>query len=391
MHTLLAWVVLLFPWFPVSAEAQEPPPLSELVVASQPSEEPVLTAYVALAVDLTAETELWSRNADDPWPPASTAKIITALTVRRLLTLDELVRIEPEDLVDPLIYANAGLQPGDELMVRDLLAAMLVASAGDAARALARVAGTRISGAVPNPVNAFVASMNEEAQRLGLRRSRFLSPDGRDVVGQVTSARDLALATKYFLSDPVLASLITLPQMTLTVSGPSARTITLRNTNQALGWDSVIGGKTGTTVAAGQCLVLVVSRGGNLLVLVLLGSTDRYADARALLTWLDTHYRWVTLSAKSFPALESLRAQGITPALVPTLLLTPEEATRVTLIIERDTSSTGWIAGAVGLRIGNDERMRIPLILSARRGKGTGFGLQEWLNSDYKRSSPRKG
>lgn len=391
MHTLLAWVVLLFPWFPVSAEAQEPPPLSELVVASQPSAEPVLTAYVALAVDLTAEAELWSRNADDPWPPASTAKIITALTVRRLLTLDELVRIEPEDLVDPLIYANAGLQPGDELMVRDLLAAMLVASAGDAARALARVAGTRISGAVPNPVNAFVASMNEEAQRLGLRRSRFLSPDGRDVAGQVTSARDLALATKYLLSDPVLASLITLPQVTLTVSGPSARTITLQNTNQALGWDSVIGGKTGTTVAAGQCLVLVVSRGGTLLVLVLLGSTDRYADARALLTWLDTHYRWVTLSANFFPALESLRAQGITPALVPTLLLTAEEATRVTLIIERDTSSAGWIAGAVGLRIGNDERMRIPLILSARRGKGTGFGLQEWLNSDYRRSSPRKG
>ena len=82
---------------------------------------PQLTARAAIAVDLTNQALLYADNPDAPLPPASTAKIVTALVVAGTLDLDEVVEIQPGDLVDPAVYANMGLAAGDRLTVEGLL------------------------------------------------------------------------------------------------------------------------------------------------------------------------------------------------------------------------------------------------------------------------------
>ncbi|MCX2726432.1 serine hydrolase [Thermomicrobium sp. 4228-Ro] len=322
---------------------------------------PAISARAVLVVDITAGAELLSVDADDPLPPASTTKIITALTVRRFLALDEWVTIREQDLVDPAIYSHAGLLPGDRLTVHDLLAALLVASAGDAAQALARVTGERVSPASDSPLDAFVTAMNQEAVRLGLRHSHFLTPDGRDVPGQVTTARDLAIAAAHLLADPALASIVAATTWEITVEGPNARQLVLLNTNQLAGTPDVVGVKTGTSPAAGQCLVLGVRRGHDTVLVVVLGSVDRYGDVQAILDWMDARFRWITLDGASFPQLAALAERGIVPALAPTVLAPADQLDHLQLEIA-EAPSAARVRGRVRLRFGTVDLVVSPLI-----------------------------
>ncbi len=361
LSLLLVIAVVTGPLVTGSVLAERQPERSSeptLVMADGPR----LTARASYAVDVTHGVELWAARADESLAPASTAKMLTALVVRRILQEDETIRIEPSDLVDPTIYANASLQPGDEVTVRGLLAALLIASAGDAARALARVGGMRLDGNAADPRAVFVAAMNTEARRLGLRTSWFLTPDGRDAPGQGTTARELAIVAAALLTDPLLSSLVATPRFELAIGGVSPRTVTLLNTNELLGWNGVIGVKTGTSLAAGQCLVLALRRGGALVIAVLLGSSDRYTDARQLVSWLDRHYRWIPLDASAFPELAALAGSGIVPAVSPTILVPSAAADQVSIEIERRAGPARWVAGTVRLRNGTEELVAVPLI-----------------------------
>lgn len=322
---------------------------------------PMLTARSAFVADITAGVEIFAANADEPLPPASTTKMVTALTARRYLAPEEWVTIDARDLVDPTVYSNAGLLPGDRLTVRDLLAAMLVASAGDAARALARHAGERIAPHAASPVEAFVTAMNEEAERLGLTRSRFLTPDGRDVPGQLATARDLAVAAAHVLADPVLAPMVAAARWDIAVEGPNARQLVLLNTNQLIAAPDVIGVKTGTSAAAGQCLVLAVRRGHDMVLVVVLGSLDRYRDVETILDWMDAQFRWITLDAATFPELAVLAARGIVPALAPTVLVPTEQLDRVQLVVT-EVPATGRVRGTVRLQFEAVDLVVLPLI-----------------------------
>jgi D-alanyl-D-alanine carboxypeptidase (penicillin-binding protein 5/6) len=131
----MASVLMLALLWPTARAAVVPEVSSRTAPSSayRPAERPTLTARASFAVDITAGVELWAQEADRPLPPASTTKLMTALVVRRWLRPDESITIRSDDLVDPAVYANAGFQPGDRVTVTDLMAAMLIASAGDAA------------------------------------------------------------------------------------------------------------------------------------------------------------------------------------------------------------------------------------------------------------------
>lgn len=360
LSTVLALALVTWATAGVTAAPERSVGVAEST-GTQLTDTPEVTARATFVVDITAGGALWSDNADVPLPPASTTKIITALTARRVFAPDKWVMIEPSDLVDPAIYSNAGLQVGDRLRVRDLLAALLVASAGDAALALARVGGERVATGGETPQAAFVAAMNEEARRIGLRSSYFLTPDGRDVPGQVATARDLAIAAMHLLSDPLLADLVAAPSIEVEIDGPQARKVTLTNTNQLLTASDVIGVKTGTSPAAGQCLVAAVRRGHDIVVLVILGSQDRYRDAHVLLSWLDQHYRWLTLDGSTFPELAVLRRFRIVPALTPTVVVPADRAQEVELDVTYRPAAWGTV-GTVRLRIGIVDLVAVPLV-----------------------------
>jgi D-alanyl-D-alanine carboxypeptidase (penicillin-binding protein 5/6) len=237
---------------------------------------PAVTANSALLVDLDSGQTLFARHPDDPLPPASTAKLMTALIVLQQANLDDVVTIS--QVAAETSGSRMGLTAGETLTVRELLYGLLLPSGNDAAVALAEhVAGSQA---------AFVALMNDQAARLGLTATHFTGPHGMDAEGQTTSAADLLAVARAALEYPVFAQIVATPAAEI---GGMA----LANTNELLGkYPGVDGIKTGTSDAGGECLVASATRRDHRLLAIVLGSQDRYADARTLLDFAGNGWHW---------------------------------------------------------------------------------------------------
>ncbi len=254
---------------------------------------PVVTTPDYAALNLSAKSiELidadtgdvrFERDAEAQRAPASTAKIVTALTALRSARPEDVVTIQDADVVDPALESNMGLKAGDTVTVHDLLVGLFLPSGNDAANALARFTGERLPDDGKPPLQRFIAEMNAEATRLGMTQSHFVNPSGDDADGQVVTAHDLGVAARALLADPALRPIVALPTAEVRVGGPDARVIRLTNTNELVLTTGVYGVKTGTTENAGECLIVAYREAQENVIAVILGSTDRYADARALL------------------------------------------------------------------------------------------------------------
>jgi len=300
---------------------------------------PQLAASAAFAVDLTTGIELYSANADLPLQPASTIKIVTALVAVGILGRDEQITIEETDLVDPTVFSNMGLLPGDVVSVRDLLAGLLIQSGGDAALALARVAGRTLDPNAVDPVARFVVEMNAYADTIGMTQTDIANPIGADdSERQRTTARDLVRATERLLQDWLLAGFVRTPSITVSVGGPNARDVELVTTNALLERDDVFGVKTGSEIVAGQCLITGFWRGDNQIIAVVLGSADRYADTQAMMEDVDARIRWVALGlgTRSAGATEALLAEGLTFKIRRTVMMRPDDAEVLTWEVKPD-------------------------------------------------------
>ncbi len=237
---------------------------------------PTTTAASALVIDLPSGKTLYEKAADEPRPPASTAKLMTALVTIDQAPLTDVVRVTERAAAQE--GSRMGLVAGEELTILDLLHGLLIPSGNDAAVALADyIAGSE---------EDFVGMMNAKAQELGLTSTRFVNSHGLDAPGQLTTATDLAKLARAALENKTLAEIVTL--RTASAAGHS-----LQNTNELLGvYEGADGVKTGTTDEAGECLVATVTRGGRRTLLVELGSTDRYSDARKLFDYTSAAYAW---------------------------------------------------------------------------------------------------
>lgn len=214
-------------------------------------------------------------NADIQRAPASTTKLLTGLIALKTLNEADVVRVGTEVNLDG---SKLGLTPGDEISVHDLLTALYVHSANDAAAALA----VKISGSIP----AFAEKMNNYAATLGCEHSHFANPHGMPDPDHYTTANDLGKIASVFLKNETLMKFVKEPQAH--VQWKDARGVNhnseVQNTNNLLGvYPGDQGLKTGTTTEAGQCLVSYVTRQDGDLLLVLLGSKQRYKDTIKLL------------------------------------------------------------------------------------------------------------
>ncbi len=239
-----------------------------------------LSATSALLVDLDAGQTLYALRPDEPRPPASTAKLMTALITLRQVSLDGTVTVSATAAGTE--GSRMGLVTGETLTVVDLLHGLLIASGNDAAVALAEhVAGSETD---------FVALMNDTAQTMGLTATHFANPHGLDAEGMTSSATDLLVMARAALEYPVFAEIVA--TQSIRVAGHD-----LSNTNELLGSHPGADGiKTGTTDEAGECLVASVSRSGHRIVAVVLGSARRYADVRALLDFAEAGWQWNTVT-----------------------------------------------------------------------------------------------
>jgi serine-type D-Ala-D-Ala carboxypeptidase (penicillin-binding protein 5/6) len=298
---------------------------------------PQVTARAALVQENTSDMRLYQKEQETPIAPASTIKLLTALTALTLGQVDETIQAKKEDLVGG---STMGLKPGDTLTLGNLLKGMLIPSGNDAATVIADAEGAKLPDAAAlGPVNAFVARMNAVGVERGLTGTTAVNPSGLDAPGMVSTARDLARLADLVLADPILAPIVRMQDATI----PSAYgSYPVKNTNELLGMPGVIGVKTGTTDEAGQNLILAVAENNHRLIIVVLGSADRYADARALLAYARSAWSWVVLGdPKALPGLaRALDAWGVTtresktvvmdsklaPLVHYTLLLSPKSA-----------------------------------------------------------------
>jgi len=213
---------------------------------------------------------IWAGNAQAHMSPASLTKMMSALVILESGRLDETVTVSRE--ASRQTGSHIGLKAGDQLRVRDLLAAMIVRSANDACRALADHVGV-----------TFVARMNRRAAQLGLRDTQFVDPCGHDRPGQYSTATDLARLAELAMQQPEFARLARAERLSIvTLSG--RRKFYFTNTNALIGrYEGAIGVKTGTTGRAGNCLVAIAERNGVRVVLVLLNAQNRWWNAAGLL------------------------------------------------------------------------------------------------------------
>ena len=262
------------------------PMYPEQIAAYQAAQQlPPLNAPAALLGDYDTNQPLAGLDARRPRAMASITKIMTALLVLERANLADRVVVSPTALVGE---SSMGLVAGEVLTVEDLLWGLLLVSGNDAAMALAEhVAGSD---------TMFVQLMNERAAQLGMTNTRFANPHGLDAPEHYGSAYDLWLLTQEALRNPLFREIVATPSRA--VAGSQ-----LFNRNELLNvYPGADGVKTGTTVAAGESLVASVSRDGHRAVAVILGSQDRYSDARALFAHYFAHWRWAPAPQPAGPA-----------------------------------------------------------------------------------------
>lgn len=246
-------------------------------------EPPATSARAVIVQDQASKSVLYARQEDTQLLPASTTKLMTALVALDSFDLDEIVTITSEDHA---IGHTMELVTGETITVGNLLYGLLVESGNDAALALAEHH--------PDGYVGFVKAMNDKAKALQLDSTAYRNPSGVESYNHYTSARDLATLASYALNNPVIRRIASTKTITIT---DTTNTIAhqLDNTNELLGeLAGVEGLKTGWTENAGECLVTYVEREGRGVVIVVLGSLDRFGDTRALVNWVFDHHTWVT-------------------------------------------------------------------------------------------------
>ncbi len=230
-------------------------------------------------VQVNDETR-WESQAGRRLPPASLTKIMTVLLVLEDYHPQAVVAVSPAAAQET--GTRLGLQAGDKMRVKDLLAASLLKSANDACHALAdMVAGNE---------TRFVQLMNRRAAEWGLRATHFSNACGHDGAHHYSSAGDLAILAGKALAYPAFVELVAKPALTIQSDDGSHRYL-LENKNALIGrYPGAVGVKTGYTRNAGKCLIALVQRDGVKVMLVMLHASNRWWDASDILDYAFSHH-----------------------------------------------------------------------------------------------------
>jgi len=262
---------------PQTALRDRPVQAEPVLIASIPrTPPPPVAAESVLVVDMATNRNLYAKNADQKRAVASTQKIITALCVLDAGNLDKPVTITAYDAqCEP---TKLYLKPGEKYTRRELLKVLMVKSANDVSRALARdVAGS---------VEGFAGLMNRKCQELGMRNSHFKNPHGLTEPGQYSTARDMAIAARVAYQNPTIRAFSNTESFVFKYN--DGRTRKIENTNKLLNKVAFINGmKTGTTNASGRCLISTGELNGRSVICVVLksDSSNIWSDSEKLMRW----------------------------------------------------------------------------------------------------------
>lgn len=238
---------------------------------NQASKDLPLSARSAALYQPETDNFLFSKNADVRMPMASTTKIMTALVTLERAKLNDLVVID--EAAVGIEGSSAYLKAGEVLSVEELLYALLLQSANDAA--------TAIAYHICDGVDAFADIMNQKANELGLKNTHFTNPHGLDDKEHYTTAKDLAVITAEAMKNECFRNITSTYKKTFATE---ERTRTYVNHNKMLlKYDGCIGVKTGFTKKSGRCLVTAAEREGLEFISVTLDAPNDWNDHAKML------------------------------------------------------------------------------------------------------------
>ena len=266
-----------------------------------------LTAPSAVLMDAQTGAVLFEKNSHEVRACASITKVMTLILVMEAIDSG---KISWNDIVTASAHAasmggsDIWLEAGETMTVDEMVKATIVASANDAAVALAElVSGTE---------DAFVAQMNEKAKALGMKETVFKNCNGLDEDGHVTSAYDVALMSRELLRHPKI-----LEYSGIWMDYLRGGKTQLVNTNKLLkSYNGITGLKTGTTSQAGSCISATAQRDELSLIAVVLGCTngkDRFADAAKLLDYGFADYAMYLPSVPEEAVIDISVSNGMHP------------------------------------------------------------------------------
>ncbi|MDR3542415.1 MAG: D-alanyl-D-alanine carboxypeptidase [Desulfosporosinus sp.] len=236
---------------------------------------PEVSAEAAVLMDEATGDLLFGKRANLRRPPASTTKIMTALLGLELGRPDEVVTVSQKAAA--VGEATLHLDPAEKINLNELITGALVRSGNDACVAIAE----HITGSEEQ----FVKLMNQKALALGAQNTHFENTNGLPSKEHYSTAYDLALIARHGLQIPQFASITRIKETKIHFLEPDVF-MDLQNTNKLLwNYPYADGVKTGTTIAAGKCLVASATKDGRQLLVVVLNAPDRFGDAKKLLEW----------------------------------------------------------------------------------------------------------
>lgn len=260
---------------------------------------PNVTAPSAILIDAKSGKVLYEKNADEKHYPASTTKVMTGLLAVLYGKMDEIVTIGKNP---PLVERGSSqiyLVTGEQLTMEQLLYAMMLESANDAAIAIAE----HISGSV----SEFAKLMNSKAKELGATNTNFVNPNGLHDDNHYTTARDLAMIAKYAMTLDKFRSVVKEVKYTIPKTNKQEERNYITNSNKLI-WKSynkfryeyATGIKTGYTVKAKQCLVGSAEKGDMELISIVMGAEGQnvYSDTVALFEYGFANYENVGILKK---------------------------------------------------------------------------------------------
>lgn len=273
-----------------------------------------IISAAAVLMDGDTGQILFDKNMSQKVYPASTTKIMTGLVVTENTSPDEIVSVNQSAVdIDEWDSANISLAAGETLTVESALYALMLPSANDAANALAEhVAGSQAD---------FVQLMNEKAGQIGAVNTRFANAHGLHDDDHYTTARDMALITRYALGNSRFMRYFSADKYTMPATNlqPIERNFTNYQSmlvRESEYYDPVVtAGKVGFTNEARHTMSSVARKNGRTLICVVMdspGRTDKFADTAKLMDYGFNQFRQITLNAEEFTISELPASDGST-------------------------------------------------------------------------------
>ncbi|MBE6558591.1 MAG: D-alanyl-D-alanine carboxypeptidase [Ruminococcaceae bacterium] len=243
------------------------------------------SAQSAILINADTGEVLFRQNESARLPMASTTKIMTALIAVESLPVDTRVSVPPQAV--GVEGSSIYLTEGEVLTLEDLLYALMLESANDAAVAIAMT----VSGSIDD----FAERMNRKAAELGLINTHFVNPHGLDDPAHYTTAHELAIITQAALKHDVLKTIMSTVRKTIPHNGEAGIRLLLNHNKLLRSYGGAMGVKTGFTKKSGRCLVSAACREGLTLIAVTLNAPNDWKDHTSMLDYGFSLYETIEL------------------------------------------------------------------------------------------------